>query len=111
MIIERASMLAYCAPSLVTVSASVARATEGAAPNNPAKLFGLNKSPRRAKNETVKPPIRNRMRISSIEALPGDVVPILLDERNVEFVVREIRAVDCANYSERRIIKVCYRSL
>src|ERR1700759_777195 len=43
---------------------SVASATEGAAPKRPAKLLGLNMSPRMANNETARPPITNRARYS-----------------------------------------------
>ena len=38
---ERASVAAYEGPSVATVRPNVAGATEGAAPNNPAKLLGL----------------------------------------------------------------------
>ena len=43
---------------------SEAKATEGAAPNNPAKVFGLSKSEISEKRETTKPPIKNLMTIS-----------------------------------------------
>jgi hypothetical protein len=56
-------------PSAMTESAKVASATEGAAPNNPAKLFGLKRSPSSANVETDIPPIKKRMRISFI--VPG----------------------------------------
>src|SRR5438309_989378 len=56
-------------PSTMTDSANVASATEGAAPNNPAKLFGLKRSPSSANVETDIPPIKKRMRISFI--MPG----------------------------------------
>lgn len=42
------------------VRPSVASATEGAAPNKPAKLLGFNASPRAANNDTMKPPKTNR---------------------------------------------------
>jgi hypothetical protein len=42
-IIERHSLLAYTFPSFEIARARVARATEGAAPNDPAKLVGLKK--------------------------------------------------------------------
>jgi hypothetical protein len=56
-------------PCAMTESAKVASATEGAAPNNPAKLFGLKRSPSSANVETDIPPIKKRMRISFI--VPG----------------------------------------
>src|SRR5438105_1976170 len=62
--IERDSVATYRAPSVETVRQRVARATEGAAPNSPAKLLGLNKSPNSANAETTAPPIRNRRKIS-----------------------------------------------
>lgn len=55
-------------PSAMTESARVASATEGAAPNKPAKLFGLKRSPSSAKVETDIPPIIKRIRISFIMA-------------------------------------------
>jgi len=39
---------------------NVARATDGAAPNNPAKLLGFRASPRTAKNDTTAPPTMKR---------------------------------------------------
>jgi hypothetical protein len=53
-------------PSAMTESAKVASATEGAAPNKPAKLFGLKRSPSSENVETDIPPIKKRMRISFI---------------------------------------------
>src|SRR5437868_7640674 len=53
-------------PSVTTESANVASATEGAAPNKPAKLFGLKTSPSSAKVETDIPPMMKRIRISFI---------------------------------------------
>jgi len=53
-------------PSSTTDSANVASATEGAAPNKPAKLFGVNTSPSSAKVETDIPPMKKRIRISFI---------------------------------------------
>jgi hypothetical protein len=47
---------------------NVAKATEGAAPNNPAKLVGLNKPPTAANAETTAPPITNRT-IASMSSL------------------------------------------
>jgi hypothetical protein len=38
----------------------VARATEGAAPNQAAKLFGFQTPPNTANSETIVPPTRNR---------------------------------------------------
>jgi inorganic pyrophosphatase len=58
--IERASRAAYEFPSLSIVSMSVASATEGAAPNKPAKLFGRKTSPTIAKSDTMSPPNKNR---------------------------------------------------
>src|ERR1700735_3712083 len=43
------------------VSASVARATDGAAPNRAAKLLGLKIVPRIEKPETKKPPTKKRI--------------------------------------------------
>src|SRR5215472_5176701 len=54
---ERASICAKALPSFVTVREKVARATEGAARSNPAKLFGLRRSPSTAKK---KGPLRRR---------------------------------------------------
>ena len=51
------------APSVATVSAKVARATDGAAPNSPAKLFGFKRSPMIANAATIALPTRNRTRI------------------------------------------------
>src|SRR5579864_582086 len=66
---ERPSVAAYHPPELATVNPSVASATEGAAPNSPAKLFGSNRSPRIAKDETTPPPITKRRSISFM--VPG----------------------------------------
>jgi hypothetical protein len=63
-------MLAYGLPSLEIVSASVARATDGAAPNNPAKLVGLKSPPTVAKSDTINPPIRNRAS-ASVNVFPN----------------------------------------
>src|SRR6266513_2882632 len=62
--IEWASVPAMTLPSVDTVKQSVASATDGAAPNSPAKLFGLNRSEIRENTETTKPPIRKRRMIS-----------------------------------------------
>src|ERR1700722_6911409 len=63
-IIDFASVLAYALPSFVTVKTRVARATEGAAPNNPAKLLGFNRSPNSANPETATPPMTILSKIS-----------------------------------------------
>ena len=65
---ECASTAAYCFPSFTTVSPSVASAIDGAAPNNPANVFGLNRSEISENAETTSPPIANRRRISLKEA-------------------------------------------
>src|SRR6266496_3318754 len=69
-IIDRASVAAYMAPSLLTVSAKVAKATEGAAAKRPAKLLGLNRSPRKAKPDTNTPPIKKRNSNSFTNKVP-----------------------------------------
>src|SRR5579872_2672870 len=61
---DLASMPAYSLPLFIAVRARVAMATAGAAPNNPAKLLGFNRSPSRAKAETTNPPMITRKRIS-----------------------------------------------
>jgi hypothetical protein len=49
----------------------VARATDGAAPNRPAKLLGRSKSPSTANSNTTSPPRTKRKRYSAIlSALP-----------------------------------------
>jgi hypothetical protein len=58
--IVRASMDAVATPCWLAVNAKVTRATEGAAPNSPAKLLGLSTSPVRANRLTTNPPIRKR---------------------------------------------------
>jgi hypothetical protein len=63
-IIERASTAAYEIPWLATAKASVAKATEGAAPNKPAKLFGFSTSPSAENTETTSPPTTNLNSIS-----------------------------------------------
>jgi hypothetical protein len=65
--IEWASIAAYCAPCLDMVSPRVARAIEGAAPNNPAKLFGRKMSPMIANKLTTIPPMRNLITNSLID--------------------------------------------
>ena len=62
---DRLSRAVYAFPSAKTVSPRVASATDGAAPNSPAKLFGLSTSPRQANKETIAPPTRNRNRYCS----------------------------------------------
>jgi hypothetical protein len=59
-IIDVASDAAKCVPLVAMVSPSVARAIEGAALNNPEKVFGLKRSLITAKAETTAPPIKNR---------------------------------------------------
>ena len=51
------------------LSAKVARARDGAAPNSPAKLLGLNRSPRIENADTTIPPIANRRSSSLIVCL------------------------------------------
>jgi hypothetical protein len=68
MIIDLASTLAYLWPSFATVRARVASATEGAAPNSPAKLLGFKRSPNREKAETTIPPIATLQMISFIRS-------------------------------------------
>ena len=63
-IIERASALATAVPCVKTVKPSDAKATEGAAPNNPAKVFGFSRSEMSENAETTKPPIKKRMNSS-----------------------------------------------
>jgi hypothetical protein len=46
-------------PFAEIVRLNVAKATEGAAPNKPAKLLGFSTSPRMAKNDTTDPPTMN----------------------------------------------------
>jgi len=46
-------------PLAETDNPKVARATEGAAPNNPANVFGLKSNPSVAKLETTQPPMMN----------------------------------------------------
>jgi len=52
-IMEWASVEAYDVPSVATVSPKVASATDGAAPNSPAKVFGFNRSPMIANADTL----------------------------------------------------------
>src|ERR1700733_4021668 len=68
--IERHSVAAKSLPSFEIVIARVARATDGAAPNNPAKLVGLKRPPAVANADTTKPPIRKRAS-ASIKAPPS----------------------------------------
>lgn len=61
---EAVCAVALILPSTAAESARVASATDGAAPNSPAKLFGLNRSPSSANVETDSPPMMKRIRIS-----------------------------------------------
>ena len=61
---------AYAAPFVTTASPNEASATEGAAPNKPAKLLGFNSSPRTANKETIVPPTRNRIRSCVMKVSP-----------------------------------------
>jgi len=61
---ERPSRAAYAGPSFQKAIASVASAIDGAALNNPAKLFGRKTSASRAKVETANPPMKKRMTYS-----------------------------------------------
>jgi len=63
-IMERPSRAAYAGPSFQKAIASVASAIDGAALNNPAKLFGRKTSASRAKVETANPPMKKRMTYS-----------------------------------------------
>src|SRR6201981_2226305 len=63
-IMERPSTAAYAGPSFQKAIASAASATDGAAPNNPAKLLGRKTSASRAKVETANPPMKKRMTYS-----------------------------------------------
>ena len=63
-IMERPSRAAYAGASFQKAIASVASATDGAALNNPAKLFGRKTSASRAKVETTNPPMKKRMTYS-----------------------------------------------
>src|SRR5665213_629496 len=74
-IMECASTAAYCFPFFETVSASVASATEGAAPKRPAKLFGENSPPRNENTATTAPPIKN-LRRSSVNLSASFVIEI-----------------------------------
>jgi len=59
MIMERASTAAISFECFSAVSTNEASATDGAAPNNPANVFGLKRSEITEKRETTKPPIMN----------------------------------------------------
>src|SRR5277367_6279866 len=61
---ERASRAAYAVPLPAIVSPNVANATEGAAPNSPAKLLGFNISPKTENSATTIPPTKKRKNIS-----------------------------------------------
>src|SRR5205823_14257172 len=71
MIMERASVAAIARPSVATVKPREAKAMEGAAPNNPPNVFGLNKSETTENADTTEPPMRNRIRISITFPLPS----------------------------------------
>src|SRR5882724_5270783 len=58
------------------VRISVTSATEGAAPNSPAKLLGLRTSPRTAKAETNRPPIMKRMEVSIMVHFKAMAAPL-----------------------------------
>src|SRR5436190_787208 len=75
-IIDRASTAAYDKPDRDAASASVVSATEGAAANTPAKLFGLNRSPSSANVATTAPPIANRMTISHMSTAVAFRLPL-----------------------------------
>jgi hypothetical protein len=59
-IIERNSAAAYNFPSVRIVNPRVARATEGAAANRPAKLLGFSTSPKTENSVTMRPPTMKR---------------------------------------------------
>src|SRR5438105_12062928 len=63
-IMERPSIAAYVGPRFQKAMVRVASATDGAAPNKPAKLLGRKRSPRTAKIETANPPMKKRMTYS-----------------------------------------------
>ena len=66
MIIERASIAAVAFVCLSAVNTSDDNATDGAAPNNPANVFGLKRSESSEKSETMEPPIMN-LRVRSFK--------------------------------------------
>jgi hypothetical protein len=53
-------------PWVKTVRPKEANATEGAAPNSPAKVFGLKRSEISENAETTSPPMQNRISRSDI---------------------------------------------
>src|SRR5581483_10025204 len=57
------------------VRLSVASATDGAAPNKPAKLFGRSTSPSAANADTAQPPIRKRQSSCVIVHAPSKLAP------------------------------------
>lgn len=69
--IERASMAAYSRPFVPAANASVANATDGAAPNNPANRFGSSMSPSNANKDTNKPPASILKTICKNIAMPS----------------------------------------
>src|SRR5437868_15049400 len=86
-------------PSVTTESANVASATEGAAPNKPAKLFGLKTSPSSAKVETDIPPMMKRIRISFI--MPRQIYPRALQSLPLK-AARHLQAVELGRRLRRR---------
>src|SRR6266478_5899216 len=57
---DRLSTDANILPCLRAANPRLASATEGAAENKPAKLFGFKASPKPANKQTAAPPIKNR---------------------------------------------------
>ena len=82
-IIERHSVPAYVLPSFEIASARVARATDGAAPNNPAKVIGLKRPPTVANADTTNPPIRKRASESLKAATLDSYSPRFLGVRSI----------------------------
>src|SRR4051812_9669960 len=72
---------------------SVARATDGAAPNRPAKLFGRKMSPSRANAETTRPPRKKRTR-NSLMASPPRGAPSGLLLRHLLALLARLRQAD-----------------
>lgn len=72
-IVDLASMAAYCLPSLDSVRARVARATDGAAPKSPANPLGRTTSAITANTEAIKPPKKNRYTHSTGRSLKPPV--------------------------------------
>jgi hypothetical protein len=104
---ERASTAEYVFPFASIVIPSVASAIEGAAPNNPAKLFGFKTSPRTAKTETTRPPTKKRISNCKMIALPCRFSRLRRKGRGT--IVRSVRmtgddefreTVTCPEYGE-----------